>query len=91
FEVHDGSVRSEEVVQYLEQLLRQMDGHVVVGGFSQVMVAAASGLIGPFAAPALLFAVGSALSLIGLSVGPETLRAGYLPAHGWTPVRSGRK
>ncbi|MGC8614121.1 MAG: transposase, partial [Conexivisphaera sp.] len=30
FEVHDGSVRSEEVVQYLEQLLRQMDGHVVV-------------------------------------------------------------
>ena len=30
FEVHDGSVRSEEVVQYLEQLLGQMDGHVVV-------------------------------------------------------------
>ncbi|HEU16124.1 MAG TPA: transposase [Nitrososphaeria archaeon] len=32
FEVHDGSVGSEEValVQYLEQLLRQMDDHVVV-------------------------------------------------------------
>ncbi|MGC8696234.1 MAG: transposase [Conexivisphaera sp.] len=32
FEVHEVSVRSEEVVlvQYLEQLLRQMDGHVVV-------------------------------------------------------------
>jgi hypothetical protein len=30
FEVHEVSVRSEEVVQYLEQLLRQIDGHVVV-------------------------------------------------------------
>jgi hypothetical protein len=32
FEVHDGSVRSDGValVQYLEQLLRQVDGHVVI-------------------------------------------------------------
>jgi hypothetical protein len=32
FEVHDGSVGSDEValVQYLEQLLRQMDDHVVI-------------------------------------------------------------
>ncbi|MGC8558125.1 MAG: transposase, partial [Nitrososphaeria archaeon] len=30
FRVHDGSIKSEEVIQYLGQLLKHIDGHIVV-------------------------------------------------------------
>jgi len=29
FRVHDGSIRSEQIIEYMEQLLRYIDGHIV--------------------------------------------------------------
>lgn len=30
FRVHDGSIRSEQIIEYMEQLLRYIDGHIVL-------------------------------------------------------------
>lgn len=51
FRVHRGSIRSEEIIQYLEQLMKHIEGHIVIlwDGLPQHRSAAVKEFVGKHA------------------------------------------
>lgn len=55
------------------------NGAFIVAGFTQLMISQLSGQVGVAIAATIVLTLGGLLSLLGLAVGPETLRSSTLP------------